>query len=87
MMNSHIIIQECLWIHHWVILQFIRPHFSVPIKQDMDEKNPDGTPVFIFKHDDWSKIFHSMDEEMLANYYNRHQVYPTFGLVWIGSGI
>jgi hypothetical protein len=47
----------------------------------MDEKDLDGTPVFIFKHDNWNNFIRSMDEEMLANYYECHQVYPTFGLV------
>ncbi len=31
--------------------------------------------------------FFSMDEIMLANYDKCHQVYCTFGLVWIGSHI
>jgi hypothetical protein len=38
-----------MWIHHWIILQFVHPHFSVGIKQKLDEKNPDGTSVFQFK--------------------------------------
>jgi hypothetical protein len=76
-----------LWIHNWVILQFVHPHFSVEIKQKQDELNPDGNPVFHFKHDDWNEFVSSMDEEMLSNYHERHQTYPNFGLVWIGHCI
>jgi hypothetical protein len=60
---------------------------SVDIKQELDEKNPYGTPVFIFKHDNWKQFISSMDEQMLANYYERHQTCPNFGLVWIGRRI
>jgi hypothetical protein len=68
-----------MWIHHWVILQFV--------KQILDDKNPDGTSVFQFKHDNWKEFVTSMDEEMLTNYYERHETYPNFGLVWIGHCI
>jgi hypothetical protein len=70
-------------IHHWVILQFFHPHFSVRIKQKLDEKTPDGTPEFQFKHCNWKEFVTSMDDKMLTNYYERHQTYPNFGLVWI----
>jgi hypothetical protein len=70
-----------------VILQFVHPHFSVGIKQKLDELNPDGTPVFNFKHDNWNEFVSSMDEEMLGNYYEHHQTNPNFGLVWIGHRI
>jgi hypothetical protein len=76
-----------MWIHHWVILQFIHPHFSVGIKQKLDEKNRDGTSVFQFKHDNWKEFVTSMDDEMLTNYYERHENCPNFGLVWIGHRI
>ncbi len=82
-LNPHVYVQECLWIHHWLILQFIHPHFSVDIKQELDERNPDGTPVFIFKHENWKQFISSMEGQMLANYYERHQTYPNFDLVWI----
>jgi hypothetical protein len=58
--------------------------FSVGIKQKLDEKNPDGTPVFQFKHDDWKELVTSMDDKMLTTYYERHQAFPIFGIVWIG---
>jgi hypothetical protein len=76
-----------LWVHHWVILQFVHPHFSVGIKQKLDDNNPDGTSVFQFKHDNWKEFVTSMDDEMLTNYYERHETYPNFGLVWIGHHI
>ncbi len=77
----------CLWIHHWVILQFVHSHFSVDIKQELDELNPDGTPAFNFEHDNWKQFISSMDEQVLANYYERHQTYPNFDLVWIAHRI
>jgi hypothetical protein len=74
-----------MWIHHWVILQFVHLHFSVGIKQKLDMKNPDGNSVFQFKQDHWIEFLTSMDDEMLTNYYEHH--HPNFGLVWIGSHI
>ncbi len=76
-----------MWIHHWVILQFIHPHFSVEIEEKLDESNPDGTPVSHFKHENWKEFVRSMDDGMLTIYYVRHQAYPNFGLVWIGHHI
>ncbi len=76
-----------MWIHHWVILQFVHPHFSVEIKQKLDDKNSDGTSVFQFKHDNWKEFVTSIDDEMLTNYYECHGTYPNFGLVWIGHCI
>ncbi len=43
--------------------------FSVGIKQKLDEKNPDGTSVFQFKHDNWKEFMTLMDDKMLTNYY------------------
>ncbi len=40
-----------------------------------------------FKHDSWKEFPTSMDDEMLTNYYERHETYPNFGLVWIGRRI
>ncbi len=70
-----------------MILQFVHPHFSVDIKQKLDELNPNGTPVFNFKHDNWNQFVSSTDEEMLGNYYECHQTYPNFGLIWYGRCI
>jgi hypothetical protein len=61
--------------------------FSVGIKQKLDEKNPDGTSVFQFKHDNWKEFLTSMDDKMLTNYYESHETYPILGLVWIGHRI
>jgi hypothetical protein len=46
--------------------------FSIGIKQKLDEKNPDGTSVFQFKHENWKEFVISMDDKMLTNYYERH---------------
>jgi hypothetical protein len=63
------------------------PTFFVGIKQKLNEKNPDVTSVFQFKHDNWKEFLTSMDDEMLTNYYECHETYPNFGLVWIGHRI
>jgi hypothetical protein len=76
-----------MWIHHWVILQFVHPYFSVEIKQKLDENNPDGTPVFQFENDNWKEFVTSVDDKMLLICYEHHQTYPNFGLVWIGRRI
>jgi hypothetical protein len=34
--------KDCLWIHHWLLLQFVHPSFTVPCKTDLNEKHPDG---------------------------------------------
>jgi hypothetical protein len=49
-------------------------------------KRTQMVPLFLFfKHDNWNKIICSMDEEMLENYYKRHQVYTA--LVWYGLAV
>ncbi len=42
--------QDNLWIHHWVILQFVNPLFSVPTHHDLSGVGPDGFRKFQFKH-------------------------------------
>ncbi len=76
-----------MWVHHWYILQFVHPYFSVGIKQKLDDKNPDDTSVFQFKHDNWKEFVTSMDDELHINYYECHETYQNFGLVWIGHCI
>jgi hypothetical protein len=73
-----------LWIHHWVILKFDRPLFSVDVVQKLDELNPDGTLVFNFKHDNWNQFVSSMDEEMLGKL-NVIRLIPILG--WYGLAI
>ncbi len=37
-----------MWIHHWVVLQFLHPTFAVP--HDLSEFNDRGR----FKHSNWA---------------------------------
>ncbi len=42
------------------------------IKQKLDELNPDGTPVFHFKHENWEEFVRSMDDKVLTNCIEHH---------------
>ena len=75
------------WIHHWVLLQFVHPSFSVPCKTDLNEKHPDGVSVYNFKHESWNQFIRAMDDELVTKYFDVHQEYPRFGIVWIGTQI
>jgi hypothetical protein len=77
--------KDCLWIHHWVLLQFVHPSFSVPCKTDLNEKHPDGISVYKFKHESWNQFIRAMDDELVSKYFEVHQEYPCFGIVWLGS--
>jgi hypothetical protein len=77
--------KDCLWIHHWVLLQFVHPSFSVPCKTDLNEKHPDGISVFKFKHESWThkheswtQFIRAMDDELVGNYFQVHNEYPRF---------
>jgi hypothetical protein len=77
--------KDCLWIHHWVLLQFVHPSFTVPCKTDLNEKHPDGIAVYKFKHESWTQCIRAMDDELVSNYYQVHNEYPRFGIVWLGT--
>ena len=79
--------KDCLWIHHWVLLQFVHPSFSVPCKTDLNEKHPDGVSVYNFKHESWNQFIRAMDDELVSKYFEVHQEYPRFGIVWLGTQI
>ncbi len=38
-------IQECMWTHHWVILQFVNPLFSVPTHYNLCQVGPNGVII------------------------------------------
>jgi hypothetical protein len=77
--------KECLWIHHWVLLQFVHPSFSVPCKTDFNERHADGISVYNFKHESWTQFIRAMDDELVSEYFKVHNEYPRFGIVWLGT--
>jgi hypothetical protein len=79
--------KDCLWIHHWVLLQFVHPSFSVPCKTDLNEKYPNGLSVYNFKYESWNQFIRAMDDELVSKYFEVHQEYPRFGIDWIGAQI
>ena len=78
-------VKDCLWIHHWVILQFVHAKFAVEIDTDLNQYNPDG--AHFFKHDNYQRFLRSMDQEMMKLHYERHDEHPRFGLLWLGRRI
>jgi hypothetical protein len=68
-----------------MLLQFILPNVTVEAEDDLEATNPDGTLTFKFKHGNWEDFVRHMDEGLRRDYYSVHQVYPTFGLVWLGK--
>ena len=70
---------KCLWIHHWVILQFIHPFFRVTIDQDLSDER-----WVTFKHDNWRQFISLFDEGALQHYADEHADSPRFGLLWLG---
>ena len=79
--------QDCLWIHHWVLLQFVLPNLTVVAEDDMEAKYPDETLHFPFKHDNWEDFVHNMDKGSQTNYYDRDEEMLKFGLVWLGKRV
>jgi len=61
--------------------------FSVPCKTDLNEKHPDGISMYNFKHESWNQFIRAMDDELVTNYFEVHQEYPRFGIVWLGTDI
>jgi hypothetical protein len=80
-------IQECMWIHHWVILQFVNPLFSVPIHYNICQVGPNGFMSFDFKHNNWDQFTISIDNELELEHHNCHGEVPRIGLVWLGMRV
>jgi hypothetical protein len=80
-------IQECMWIHHWVILQFVNPLFSAPTHYNLRQVGPDGFMHFVFKHNIWVQFVRSVDNELELEHHNHHGEVPPFGLVWLGTRV
>jgi hypothetical protein len=68
-----------------VLLQFVLLNLTVVAEDDLEEKYPDGTLHFPFKHGNWEDFLHHMDEGLQRNYYDQHEENPKFGLVWLGK--
>jgi hypothetical protein len=79
--------QDHLWIHHWVILQFVNPLFSVPTHHDLRGVGPDGFRQFQFKHNNWMQFIRSVDDKLELKHHNRFNEIPRFGLVWLGQSV
>ncbi len=76
-----------MWIHHWVLLQFVLPNLTVVTEDDLEAKYLDGTLQFPFKHGNWEDFIRHMDEGLRSNYYERHDEYPKVGLVWLSKHV
>ena len=68
-----------------MLLQFVLPNLTVVAEDDLEAKNPVGTFVFPFKHGNCEEFICHMDKGLRRNYYERHDEYPKFGLVWLGK--
>jgi hypothetical protein len=79
--------QDNLWIHPWVILQFVNPLFSVPTHHDFSGVGPDGFRKFQFKHNNWMQFIRSVDDELELDHQDRFNEIPRFGLVWLGQRV
>jgi hypothetical protein len=73
---------KCLWIHHWVILQFIHPFFCVRFDQDLSDDC-----YATFKHDNWTEFISVFDPGAFQNYADQHADSPRFRLLWLGRRI
>ncbi len=67
------------------MLQFVLPNLTVVKEDDLEGKYPDGTLHFPFKHGNWEDFICHMDDGLQTNYYNIHEEFPKFGLVWLGK--
>jgi hypothetical protein len=79
--------EDHLWIHHWVILQFVNPFFSVPTHHDLCGVGPDGFRQFQFKHNNWMHFIRSVDDKLELEHHDRFNEIPHFGLVWLGQRV
>ena len=78
-------VKDCLWIHHWVILQFVHAKFAVEINTALNDYHPDG--AYFFKHSNYDHSLRSMDQDMMQIHYDHHGEHPRFGLLWLGKRI
>ena len=69
------------------MLQFILPNLTVVAEDDLEGKWPDGTLHFPIKHKNWEDFILHMDDGLRSNYYNIHERFPKFGLVWLGKRV
>ena len=80
-------IQDCLWIHHWVMLQFVVPNLSVDKLDDLEGRHADGTLHFPFRHQNWEDFVQIMDEGCQSRYIQSYGQIPKFGLIWLGERV
>ncbi len=72
-----------LWIHHWVVLQFLHEHFVVGCNTDLSGPDEDNGRVYNFKHDNWSKMIKSVDRSYEDQYTQIYGYQPRLSLVWL----
>ena len=62
---------ECLWIHHFVILQLFHPKF-----RHCDNVN--------FHHENYSKFVRRFNSDDIKNYESIYGEHPRFNYLWLG---
>jgi hypothetical protein len=78
--NSCFCLQDKLWIHHWVVLQFVNPNMAIPLGTDLTDRS------WNFVHDNWKQFVTSMSGAVIDNFLTNHSgEEPKFGLVWLGT--
>ena len=58
-----------------MLLQFVLLNLTVVAEDDLEDKHPDGTLVFPFKHGNWEDFICHMDKGLRRNYYEHHKEY------------
>jgi hypothetical protein len=62
---------ECMWIHHFVILQLFHPKF-----RHCDNVN--------FHHENYSKFVRRLNSDDIKNYESIYGEHPRFNYLWLG---
>ncbi len=81
--NVCFLFQECCWIHHWVILQFVNTLFAVEPHTKFEDVIWDGKQRYVFKHKTWSRFIQVVDKTIVKQHCDIHNEDPRFGLVWL----
>jgi hypothetical protein len=74
----------CIWIHHWVILQFLHQFFVVGRNTVLPGPDEDNNRTYIFKNDNWSTMIKAVDRKFEDKHVRLCNYRPRFSLVWLG---
>jgi hypothetical protein len=74
----------CLWIHHWVILQFLHQFFAVGWNTVLPGPDKDNEHLYYFKHKNWSTMIKAVDRKYKDEHVTLCNYHPRFSLVWLG---